>query len=255
MMNKNLPIRLVFLLLSIFSIASCFWNSEFRREQAEASRKLGEAYIIDGNYTRALKELLKAEKQYPDDHILHNDLGIVYKEKGRYDLAIKHFKKALKFKPNYAPARNNLGTAYFEKKDWDAAIICFKQVSNNLLYATPHYPLYNLGRAYYHKKEYLLSEKYYIGALDKKPNFAVALQGLGKTYISMGKIPEALAALESAVKAAPEFAQAYFNLGEAYQLSRRYKKARDAYNKVISLESEASLVLKAQKEINKLKKY
>ena len=200
-----------YLLLIIFFIASCT-STQLRKEQAEASRNLGEAYILDGNFTRALKELLKAEKQYPDDHFLHNDLGIVYKEKGRYDLAIKHFKKALKLKPDYAPARNNLGTAYFEKKEWDAAIACFKKVSNNLLYVTPHYPLYNLGRAYYQKQEYLLSVRAYLSALEKKPYFAAALQGLGQTYIAMGKISEATAALENAVKAAPEFAQAYFCL-------------------------------------------
>jgi type IV pilus assembly protein PilF len=253
-MKNNLAIWPIYLLLFIFLIASCAWNSELRREQAEASRKLGEAFIIDGKYTRALKELLKAEKQYPDDHLLHNDLGIVYKQKGRYDLAITHFKKALKLKPDNAPARNNLGTAYFEKKDWDSAIECFKKVTSNLLYATPHYPLYNLGRAYYQKQEYLLSERYYLAALEKEPDFAVALQGLGQTYIAMGKIGAAVVALESAVKAAPEFAKAYFNLGKAYQLSQRYEKAREAYNKVISLKPEASLVVKAEKEIKKLRK-
>ncbi|MBW2252124.1 MAG: tetratricopeptide repeat protein [Deltaproteobacteria bacterium] len=243
-----------YLLLIIFFIASC-GGAQLRKEQADAIRRLGEAYINDDNYTRALKELLKAEKLYPDDHFLHNDLGIVYKEKGRLDLAIRHFKKALKLKPGYAPARNNLGAAYFDKKDCDAAIACFEKVSNNLLYATPHYPLYNLGKAYYHKQEYLLSEKFYLAALEMKPYFAVALEGLGQTYLAMGKIAEAVAALEGAVKAAPEFAKAYLNLGKAYQLSHRYKKARDAYNKVISLEPKASLAVKAEKEIKKLRKY
>jgi len=253
-MKKNQLIWPLYLLLFIFFIASC-GGAQLRKEQAEAFRRLGEAYILDENYTRALKELLKAEKQYPDDYLLHNDLGIVYEKKGKHDLAIRHFKKALKLKPDYALARNNLGTAYFEKKDWDAAIACFKKVSNNLLYATPHYPLYNLGKAYYHKQEYLLSEKSYLAALEQKPYFVVALQGLGQTYIAMGKFAEAVAALGSAVKTDPEFAEAYFNLGKAYQLSHRYKKARDAYNKVIFLEPKASLAVKAGKEINKLKKY
>lgn len=253
-MEKKQPIWPGYLFLIIFFMASC-GGAQLRKEQAEASRKLGEAYIIDGNYTRALKELLKAEKQYPDDHILHNDLGIVYKEKGRHDLAIRHLKKALKIKPDYSPARNNLGTVYFEKKDWDSAIACFKKVSNELLYATPHYPLYNLGKAYYHKKDYLLSEKYYLAALEKKPYFAVALQGLGETYIAMGKNSEAVVALENAVKAAPEFAKAYFNLGKAYHLLHRYKKARDVYNKVISLKPEAPLAVKAANEIKKIRNH
>ena len=134
--------------------------------------------------------LIAAEKLYSNDHILHNYLGIAYRQKGKPDLAIKHFKTSLKIKYDYAPARNNLGAAYFDKKDWDRAIACYKEVAENLLYATPHYPLYNLGRAFYEKKEFQLSEKYYLAALEMEPEFAIALQGLGKTYIGTGLLKQ-----------------------------------------------------------------
>ncbi len=252
-MKTNQLIWPVYLLLIIFFIASC-GGTQLRKEQAEASRKLGEAYFKDGNYSYALRELFKAEELYPDDHILQNDLGIAYRMKGKSDLAIRHFKKALKLKPDYAPARNNLGAAYFDKKDWDAAIACYKEVAGNILYATPHFPLNNLGRAYYEKKAYKLSEKYYLEALEIEPKYVPALQGLGQTYIAMGKLSEAVAALESAVKEVPEFARAYFYLGKAYRLSRKYNKAYVAYNEVLSLVPETPLAVEAEKEIKKMKK-
>jgi len=254
MMKKYQIVWTGYILLIIFFIVSCAGNVQLRKEQAQASRKLGEAYLQNGNYTYALRELFKAEKLYPDDHILQNDLGIAYRMKGRTDLAIRHFKKALKLKPDYAPARNNMGAAYFDKKDWDAAIVCYNEVAGNILYATPHFPLNNLGRAYYEKKEYKLSEKYYLEALEIEPKYVPALQGLGQTYIAMGKISESVAALECAVKAAPEFARAYFYLGKAYRLSRKYNKAYAAYNKVLSLVPETSLAVEAEKEIKKIKK-
>ena len=253
-MKKNRLDMPVCLLLVILFMASCAGNLELRKEQAEASRKLGEAYFQDGNYAYALRELYKAEELYPDDHILQNDLGIAYRMRGKPDLAIKHFKKSLELKPDYAPAKNNLGAAYFDKKDWDAAIACYKEVVRNVLYVTPHFPLNNLGRAYYEKKAYKLSEKYYLKALDMEPKFVPALQGLGQTYIAMGKISEAVAALKSAVKEAPEFARAYFNLGKAYRLSRKYNKAYAAYNKVLSLVPETPLAEEAEKEIQRLKR-
>jgi len=253
-MKKNQLIWPGYLLLIIFFIASCAGDVQLRKEQAEASRKLGEAYFQEGNYTYALRELLKAEELYPDDHILQNDLGIAYRMKGKADLAIRHFKKALKLKPDYAPARNNLGAAYFDKKDWDAAIVCYKVVAGNILYATPHFPLNNLGRAYYEKKAYKLSEKYYLEALEMEPKYVPALQGLGQTYIAMGKNSEAVAALESAVKEAPEFARAYFYLGKAYRLSSKYNKAYAAYKKVLSLVPETPLAVEAEKEMKKMKK-
>ena len=106
---------------------------------------------------------------------------------GEMDLAVKHFKKALEIKPDYAPAINNLGTAYIKKKEWDTAIRYFKEVSENLLYATPHFALSNLGWAYYNKKEYALAEKFYLKALEISPKFINALVGLGKTYTAMGR--------------------------------------------------------------------
>jgi tetratricopeptide (TPR) repeat protein len=250
-MKKNQLIWPVYLLLIIFFIASC-GGAQLRKEQAEISRNLGEAYLQDQNYTYALRELLKAEELYPDDYILQNDLGIAYRMKRKPDLALRHFKKALKLKPDYASARNNLGAAYFDKKDWDAAIACYKKVAGNILYATPHFPLNNLGRAYYEKKAYKLSEKYYLEALNMEPKYVPALQGLGQTYIAMGRISEAVAALESAVKQAPEYARAYFDLGRAYQLLRKNKKARIAYNKVIALAPETPMANDAAKELKRI---
>ena len=83
-----------------------------RKEQAIASRNLGEAYMGEGNYTKALRELLKAEQLNPNDPYLQNNLGLTYLAKGNPEKALSHFKRALERKPDYSPARNNLGTAY-----------------------------------------------------------------------------------------------------------------------------------------------
>jgi Tfp pilus assembly protein PilF len=137
--------RFILSLFLVFFIASCATNIEVRKKQEEASRNLGEAYMQQGDFSSALREFLKAEKIYSKDPYLQNDLGLAYMAKGRLDIAIKHFKKAVKLKPDYTPARNNLGAAYFDKKDWDLAIACFKEIVDDIFYATPHYPLTNLG--------------------------------------------------------------------------------------------------------------
>jgi len=80
MMKKNQLVWTGYILLIIFFIVSCAGGVKLRKKQAEASRKLGEAYFQDGNYTYALRELLKAEQLYPDDHILQNDLGSIQDE-------------------------------------------------------------------------------------------------------------------------------------------------------------------------------
>ncbi len=240
-------------LVSIFFLVSCAANLELRKRQEEALRNFGEAYIREEDYTKALRKLLEAEKLYAEDPHLQYDLGLVYMAKERIDLAIHHFKKAMEIKPDYTPAKNSLGAAYLAQKKWNDAISCFKEITEDLLYVTPHYPLSNLGWAYYNKKEYDLAEKYYQDALKIEPRFAIALSGLGKTYIATGRISEAIAALEKAVKNSPNSAELYLDLADAYRLSRKYKKALNAYKKVIELAPDSPLAVDAQKEIKKIK--
>ena len=246
--------RFVLSLFLIFCIASCAANIEVRKKQEEASRNLGEAYMQQRDFSSALREFLKAEKIYSKDPILQNDLGLGYMAKGRLDLAVKHFKKAVKLKPDYAPARNNLGTAYLANKEWDVAIACFKEIIDDILYATPHYPLTNLGWAYYNKQEYEVAEKYYSDALRLEPNFVIALRGLGRTYMAMERAADAVAMLEKTVKKYPRSAESYFYLAKAYSLSRQYKKAIKAYNKVIELAPDSAIEREAQKEVEKIKR-
>ena len=246
-------IVLVIVALCVVSCATA--NMDVQKHQGEALRNLGEEYYKRGDYTSALKELLKAEALYPDDAFLQNDLGLTYKAKKRLDLATKHFKKALDLKPDYAPAKNNLGTVYLDKKEWDTAIKYFKEVSENMLYATPQLSLANLGWAYYNKKEFGLSETYYRKALDIEPKFINAERGLGLTYVAMGRINEAVEILESAVKNYPKFALLYDDLAKVYVLSHDHEKALDAYHKVIELAPDSAMAKEAEKAAQRINRY
>jgi len=172
--------------------------------------------------------------------------------KYRYDLAEKHFLKALDIKPDYAAAKNNLGTVYLAQEDWHAAIKTFNSLEGNLLYATPHYPLSNLGLAYYHLGEYQKAEIYYRRALDIEPNFPIALRGLGRTYIAMLKIPEAVSVLEKTVREAPVWPELYLDMGTAYRMAGEYTKALLAFNKVTELAPDSEVAEKALAEIKKM---
>jgi len=242
--------------MMVFCVVSCATaNIKVQKQQGEAIRNLGEEYYNQGDYTSALKELLKAQALYPDDPFLQNDLGLTYKAKKRLDLAIKHFKKALEIKPDYAPAKNNLGTVYLDKEEWDTAIKYFKEVSENMLYATPHIALANLGWAYYNKKEYTISETYYLKALDLEPLFINAQRGLGLTYTSMGRIDEAVEILERAVKNYPKIALLYDDLAKVYVLSHDDEKALDAYQKVVELAPDSAMAREAEKAAQRIKRY
>ena len=164
-----------------------------------------------------------------------------------------HFKKALEIKPDFAPARNNLGAAYLAMKEWDAAIDCFKLLTKNLLYATPHYPLANLGKAYYEKKDFAQAEKYYQEALKMEPGFVNALYGLGKTYLAMGKVQKAAEYFQLSVEAAPLLAEAHFDLANVNRLLGNREKARQGYARVVELSPKSDLARESKQMLFDLK--
>jgi tetratricopeptide (TPR) repeat protein len=247
---------LVFLALSI-GILSCGGNKALLKKQSEASRLLGESYYLEGKYTDALAELIKAEQFYSEDPTLHNDLGLVYKEKGEYEKALFHFKKSLKLKPQYPEVLNNMGTVYSLLERWDEAIACFDGARADLLYKTPYIALNNLGLVYYEKKEYNRSVQLYNEALKATPPFAKVYRagvhrGLGRTYMAMGNYKEALLSLEEAIKESPKLAAAYYDLGQVYLKLQSFEKALSAFEKVLDLSSDPELIAKTRAAIHEL---
>lgn len=230
------------------------------KKKAEATRRVGEAYMLEHNYTAALKELLQAEKLYPDDHILQFDLGLAYRKKGRLDLSIEHFEKAIALKPDFAPAINNLGMAYIAGKQWDKAIETFEPLTGNLLYATPQYPRFGLGLAYYNKGNYREAEKYLNEALQfyrdgyrKDTTFIYTLQGLGVTYLALSQLDRAEQMLEEAVRYAPKLAGLYFDLGRVYVTMKKYDQAEYVFSKVIELRPDSDIARQAKIERRKVR--
>ncbi len=237
-------------------LAGCAASSPTKTQQyqADAIRRLGEAYMAEQNYTMALSELLKAEKLDPEDYMMHQDLGIVYMAKGELETAVSHLERALAIKPDFAPARNNLGAAYLAMENWDAAIDCFKLLTKDLLYATPHFPLANLGKAYYEKKEFAQAEKYYRDALKMEPGFVNALYGLGRVYLSMGNVQKAAEYFQRSVEAAPLLAEAHFDLANTYRLLGNIEKAREGYQRVVELAPQSDIAREAKRELINIKR-
>jgi len=71
----------------------------------------------------------------------------------------------------------------------------------------------------------------------------------------MGRIDEAEEILERAVKNYPKFALLYDDLAKVYVISHDYKKAVDAYHKVIELAPDSPMAKEAEKAALRIKRY
>ena len=251
-MRRNWIWAAACVLLACVLVSCTTKNLEKDKQIAEKSRILGEAYYRDQRPQEALRAFLKAEELYADDHLLQEDLGLAYLALGRPELAIRHFKKALEINPEYTPARNNLGNAYASQKEWAKAIEQYRIASTDVLYATPYFPLANLGFVYYQQKEYTLAERYYLKALKAKRDYVGALHGLARTYLATDRVDEAIETLDKAIAIAPEMAFLYYDLANAYRQKRDYKKAHALYLKVARLEPDSNLADEALRDAREM---
>ena len=138
-----------------------------------------------------------------------------------------------------------------ELKEWDRAIETLMPITEDYLYATPHYPHFLIGQAYYHKEDFQHAEEHFEACQDLQPNFPFAAHWLGKTYLAGGQPEKAVSVLEKAVNLSPA-AVFQLDLSRAYARTGNYQKARQALGKAQSLATDSDLKEEIIEERRKL---
>lgn len=244
---------LFFTFLLLASCASQGVTPGEKKEIALATQRVGEGFYSAGNYSLALKNLLEAYETIPDDPYLNNSLGLVYLAKDRYDLAETHFKRALEFKKDFVDAKNNLGAAYLKQEKWSLAVECFEDVSKNLIYANPEYPLSNLGWAYFHQKKYEKAISYFTKSLEINPKFLISIHGLASVYLETKEHLQAIEFLNQELKRDPSAAILHSDLAKAYEGINDFTKAKASWRTVLNFASETSQIAReAKKRLDEL---
>ncbi len=80
------------------------------------------------------------------------------------------------------------------------------------------------------------AERGFRALADKHPELGGAQANLGLIYRQQGKLPEAVAAMEKAVKSGPNQPVFHNQLGITYRHAGQFTKAKDAYERAISLD-------------------
>lgn len=226
--------------------------SPVEKQQAADMRRLAEAFMAEGQYRQALKEFQKSQALDEGSAEVHFDLGTVYLCLSQPAKAVEEFRRAIQLKPDYTIAKNSLGAALMAAGRNDEAIPVLEELCENLIYATPQFPLLNLGFIHYTKKNYDKAISYYKRAVEAAPDFAQAWRGLGRVYFDTGRMTEACEAYEKAVKAAPFFARAFLEMGDAMEASGRAEDAVSAWKRAAEIEPDSDLAKEAK---NRLARY
>ncbi|MHB8883186.1 MAG: tetratricopeptide repeat protein [Thermodesulfovibrionales bacterium] len=106
------------------------------------------------------------------------------------------------------------------------------QTEQNTQQATAHY---RLGVSHLSEKKIQQAFVEFHKALELNPNDKEVLNAIGITYLlHLDDIPKAIEFFERAVKAAPDYSEAYNNLGYSFDKTGSYEKAVTFFKKAIS---------------------
>lgn len=138
---KYSAISLIMVLLIFYSTQTLLRNKDWVNEKtffletlkdtpdaALLYHALGNVYVREQNYDRALALYKKSLALYPFYHAAYNNIGTIYSKFGLYDQAIAAFKEAIVIDQGYIQAHFNLGTMYHRKGMIEEATSEYKKV-------------------------------------------------------------------------------------------------------------------------------
>ncbi len=240
------------LVLAVFLCGGCAVMDESQKK-ASYHYQMGQSYLAERNYTKALVELTEAEKLMPDDPDLLNRLGLAYYFKGKYEMAEQKYLKALQLRPAFSDARNNLGVDYLEMRRWDDAIRQLKTVTDDIFFQSHDDACMNLALAYHGKGDNATALSLLRPVVARNPKNAAAHLNLGRVYNADERVELAVAEFKKAVEINRDYAMAHYYLGLAYLKEKNISLALKSFREVMRIVPDSEIGQMSREYVDMLK--
>lgn len=234
---------------------------------------LTEMLLRNGDFSGASREVQVVLQQNPLDSRAHYGLGRVKMQEGNLAEAEAEFRRALAIEPAFPEAEEGLGEALFGRHRWREAAQSFERVlaaQPDSLHAHTGLAgaLARLGddaaaRKHFAKSREISNREVHLerakaennrglelwsrgdlkgaaaalrSALKEDPDFAEAHNNLGAVLWKQKDMEGALAEFSAAVRSQPDFAKAHNNLGSAFLQTDQVAQAAEEFEKALSLQ-------------------
>jgi serine/threonine-protein kinase len=197
---------------------------------------LGRALYTLGDNKAALALLRRAQRRYPDDFWINEQLAgsLWAQEPPQLDDACRYFTAALSVRPQSQLTRVNLGGVLNEKGAHDEAIALLQDtIALNPNISGAHI---NLGNALRDKGALDQALSAFRQAVRCKPDFALAHYNLGGALNMKGSTDEALTEFKEAIRLQPAYAKAHFQVGMALAKKGAMDEAIAAYREALRVQ-------------------
>lgn len=170
----------------------------------------GDAYLMQLEHAKAIKDLSMAISLIPDYAEAYNLRGDTWMSLGIQDSAFIDYNQALKFNSKLAGPYNGLANYYSNLPDYGKAIDYYSKAIE--VKATANY-YYNRGLILYFEKEFDKAIEDFTSALTMDNRYLDAYIMRGSVRDEAGFGIEAISDFDEAIKLDPTYGFAYFNRG------------------------------------------
>jgi uncharacterized protein HemY len=147
-------------------------------------------FALNGNYEKAINELLNVYKNFPNDYLINLRLGYLYYLQKNYDESINYYKKAISLtKEKAIEPMLGLTLPLSGKEKWNEIEKIYFQILN--LDPNNYTANLRLGQMYFNRKEYSKAEKYLRKVYDFYPSDYESNLYLGWTYFYLNRKSDA----------------------------------------------------------------
>jgi arylsulfatase A-like enzyme/Flp pilus assembly protein TadD len=199
-----------------------------------------------GRTAEALTAYRNALRRWPQDTALLHGLAVAARASGLADEAMKAEQAVIAIDPTDGGAHNGLGLLYARANRPAEAQAAFERAVALDPYAVSYWV--NLGNVRLASGNHAPAESAYREALRLDPSSIDAANGLALLFIGTGRPAEAIPLLESLTSAAPDFYEAWLNLGMARQATGDLARANDAYRRVLAAPARYGAVRQAAQQ-------
>lgn len=203
------------------------------QRNVEANLKLSRLELAYENYQQAIIRANRVLKTEPENTEAIYLKGYNYLEQNDTAKAIDHFIRSVENDPEFQDPYLQLGKIYSERGD-PRAVDFF----NGALNMNPDdtETMYLLAMHYQEQKKFDKAMRTYRNILAVDSTNAKVYHNMGyMVMIYAEDFDEAIEYFDKAIQYRPDYFQAYYNRGYAYELKKEYQKARADYSEALNI--------------------
>lgn len=216
--------------------------AQIRAPTGDDLKIVGLDYVLLNAYADAIKWLEKAVDLDPKNKEAWYYLGRAYYTRQRLSDAGKAFQTVLQLDPHDAKAENNLGLVIESQAQPEAAAEAYrKAIAWQAQSEHPsEQPYLNLGSLLLEQDHTADAIQALETAVKMAPNDAMCHLKLGTAYLRGANLNDARRELEKSVQLAPDDPAAHYQLGKLYKQTHEMEKAKEEFDRTAELQSRAA---------------